>query len=57
MDQTIQAIGTILGPFPECVSGILAPLRSTDINLATQLEDLRVPPGNRLHALEGDRKG
>jgi proteic killer suppression protein len=27
------------------------------INLATQLDDLRVPPGNLLHALEGDRKG
>ena len=24
---------------------------------ATQLDDLRVPPGNRLHALEGDREG
>jgi proteic killer suppression protein len=22
-----------------------------------QLDDLKVPPGNRLHALEGDRKG
>ncbi len=27
------------------------------INLATCLEDLRVPPGNRLHELELDRKG
>jgi proteic killer suppression protein len=27
------------------------------IDLATCLEDLRVPPGNRLHRLEGDRKG
>ena len=27
------------------------------IDLATRIEDLRVPPGNRLHALEGDRKG
>ena len=26
------------------------------IDLATSLEDLRVPRGNRLHALEGDRK-
>ncbi len=24
---------------------------------ATQLQDLRVPPGNRLEALQGDRKG
>ena len=27
------------------------------VNLATQVDDLRVPPGNRLHALDGDRKG
>ena len=27
------------------------------IDLAARLEDLRTPPGNRLHALEGDRKG
>ena len=27
------------------------------VDLAARLDDLRVPPGNRLHALEGDRKG
>lgn len=27
------------------------------INAAVGVEDLRVPPGNRLHALDGDRKG
>ena len=27
------------------------------VHLATTLEDLRVPPGNRLHALKGDRRG
>jgi proteic killer suppression protein len=27
------------------------------IDLATCLDDLKVPPGNRLHALKGDRKG
>lgn len=27
------------------------------VNLATNLDDLRVPPGNRLHSLKGDRKG
>jgi proteic killer suppression protein len=27
------------------------------IDLATQLDDLKVPTGNRLHALEADRKG
>ncbi|MBK9991410.1 MAG: type II toxin-antitoxin system RelE/ParE family toxin [Verrucomicrobia bacterium] len=27
------------------------------INLAKQLSDLRVPPGNRLETLKGERKG
>ncbi len=27
------------------------------LDLATKIEDLRVPPGNRLHRLEGNRKG
>jgi proteic killer suppression protein len=27
------------------------------VNLAANLEDLRVPPGNQLHALSGDRDG
>lgn len=27
------------------------------LDLAVRLEDLKVPPGNRLHALSGDRKG
>lgn len=27
------------------------------LNAAATLDDLRVPPGNRLHALEGDRAG
>ena len=27
------------------------------VDLAIRLDDLRVPPGNRLHALSGDRKG
>jgi len=27
------------------------------IDAANQIESLRVPPGNRLHALEGDRAG
>jgi toxin HigB-1 len=27
------------------------------VDLASRLDDLKVPPGNRLHALEGDRKG
>lgn len=27
------------------------------VDLAARLDDLKVPPGNRLHSLEGDRKG
>jgi toxin HigB-1 len=27
------------------------------VNAATGVEDLKVPPGNRLHSLEGDRRG
>lgn len=27
------------------------------VDLATRLDDLKVPPGNRLHVLGGDRKG
>ena len=27
------------------------------IDLATRLDDLKVPPGNRLHALERERRG
>lgn len=27
------------------------------VDLAAQLDDLKVPPGNRLHALTGDRQG
>ncbi|MDM8550639.1 type II toxin-antitoxin system RelE/ParE family toxin [Desulfobacterales bacterium HSG2] len=27
------------------------------IDIATSLDDLSVPPSNRLHALKGDRKG
>ena len=27
------------------------------VHVATQVTDLRVPPGNRLHALRGDRAG
>ena len=27
------------------------------VDLATNLDDLKVPPGNRLHRLEGNREG
>ena len=34
-----------------------AAMRLTQINAATQLDDLRLPPSNRLEPLKGDRKG
>ena len=34
-----------------------APRRLEYVDLATGLEDLKVPPSNRLHALERERKG
>ncbi len=27
------------------------------VDLSARLDDLKIPPGNRLHVLEGDRKG
>ncbi len=32
-------------------------IRLRILNRAKTLDDLRTPPGNRLHALEGDRSG
>ncbi len=34
-----------------------AAMRLTQIDAATQIEDLKQPPSNRLEALKGDRKG
>jgi len=34
-----------------------AAMRLTQLNAATQTEDLKFPPSNRLEALRGDRKG
>lgn len=34
-----------------------AVMRLTQLHAATQVEDLRVPPSNRLEALSGDRTG
>ena len=37
---------------------LLAAARKLEyVDLAARLDDLKVPPGNRLHALRGDRKG
>lgn len=34
-----------------------AAMRLIQLDAATRLEDLRMPPSNRLEALQGDRKG
>jgi proteic killer suppression protein len=34
-----------------------AAMRLTQLDAATQLEDLKQPPSNRLEALKGERKG
>lgn len=34
-----------------------AAMRLTQIGAATSIEDLRIPPSNRLEALKGDRRG
>ncbi len=42
--------------FPPDVAGRAA-RKLEYVDLATSLDDLRVPPGNRLHALKDDRQG
>lgn len=42
--------------FPPGVAGRAA-RKLEYVDLATSLNDLKVPPGNRLHPLEGDRQG
>jgi proteic killer suppression protein len=36
---------------------LLAARKLTQVHAAGSLDDLRIPPGNRLEALKGDRKG
>lgn len=36
---------------------VVARRKLRQLEIATQLQDLRVPPGNRLEALKGDRAG
>jgi proteic killer suppression protein len=42
--------------FPPDVAGRAA-RKLEYVDLATSLDDLKVPPGNRLHALKDDRQG
>jgi proteic killer suppression protein len=53
--QELLATGAAKG-FPPDVSRRAA-RKLEYVDLATTLDDLKVPPGNRLHALRGDRKG
>ncbi len=43
------------GMHPELAKKALKGLRNIESSVA--LEDLRIPPGNKLEALKGDRKG
>jgi proteic killer suppression protein len=48
--------GTAKGALPNQITTVA--LRKLDmLNAATQLNDLRAPPGNRLEALKGDYAG
>jgi proteic killer suppression protein len=53
--QNLYLTGTARRFPPEVAARAARKLEYVD--LATRLEDLKVPPGNRLHALRGDRKG
>ena len=53
--QELYLTGTA-GRFPPDIA-TRAARKLEYVDLATRLEDLRVPPGNRLHALKDDRKG
>jgi proteic killer suppression protein len=51
---------TFNGKFVRRIPKQVAPLAARKLNqvhAAGTLEDLRIPPGNRLEALKGDRKG
>ena len=53
--QALYATGQSKRLAPDIIRRAVRKLEYLD--LATQLDDLKVPPGNRLHALERDRKG
>ena len=57
-DKDTEAIFN--GKFVRRIPKQVAPLAARKLNqvhAAGSLEDLRIPPGNRLEALKGDRKG
>ncbi|WP_129139976.1 type II toxin-antitoxin system RelE/ParE family toxin [Modicisalibacter coralii] len=54
-DTEKLASGRRVKRFVSCERVALRKLRQ--LQLANQLDDLKVPPGNRLEALRGDRRG
>lgn len=55
LTQTLFVEGVARGFPPDVARRAVRKLEY--VHLATRLEDLKVPPGNRLHALRGDRVG
>ena len=55
LTQELFVKGTARGVPPDLAK--LAARKLEYVHLATRLDDLKVPPGNRLHALRGDRQG
>jgi len=53
--QALYSRGTAKRVAPDVLKRAIRKLEYID--LATRLDDLRVPPGNKLHALSGDRAG
>ncbi len=53
--QALYVMGTAKRFPPDVAARATRKLQYVD--LATSLDDLKVPPGNRLHALKADRKG
>lgn len=49
-------MGSVSRRLPQDIQGV-ARRKLRMLNNARQLEDLRVPPANRLEALKGDRRG
>ncbi len=48
--------GTVSRRLPQNLQSVMH-RKLVMVNAAAKLEDLRVPPGNRLEALKGDHKG
>ncbi len=53
--EAIRAGGSVKGFPPDLI--VRAQRRLAQLDAATSLDDLRVPPSNRLEALRGDRQG